>query len=83
MATTITIKNIPENVYNLLKKRAADHHRSLNNEIITIFEKEIISQKINPEEYLKSAKEIRKKLQEKGVYLTEKKLNKAKNYGRL
>ncbi len=56
MATSITVKNIPENIYTLLKKRAVEHHICLNNEIITIFEKETISQKIDPKKFLRTAR---------------------------
>ena len=31
---TITLKNIPANLHRELKKRAEEHHRSLNGEII-------------------------------------------------
>jgi len=31
---TITLKNIPEDLHRELKKRAEEHHRSLNGEII-------------------------------------------------
>jgi len=31
---TITLKNIPADLHRQLKKRAEDHHRSLNKEII-------------------------------------------------
>ena len=31
---TITLKNIPAELYRALKKRAEEHHRSLNEEII-------------------------------------------------
>ena len=83
MATAITVKNVPDKIYLDIKQLATLHHRSINSEIITIFEKETRSRKIDPNEYLTSVKEIRKKLEEKGIYLTEKELNKAKNYGRL
>jgi plasmid stability protein len=32
--TTITLKNIPADLHRRLKKRAQEHHRSLNKEII-------------------------------------------------
>jgi plasmid stability protein len=32
---TITLKNIPANLHRRLKKRAQEHHRSLNKEIIS------------------------------------------------
>jgi len=31
---SITLKNIPEDLHRELKKRAKEHHRSLNNEVI-------------------------------------------------
>lgn len=82
MGKTITVKNIPDDIYNSIKIEAGLHHRSINNEIITIFEKETKSRKVDPEEFLTSVIEIRKKLKEKGVYLTNKELNEAKNFGR-
>ena len=35
---TITIKNIPDEVYEKIKLQAKANHRSLNSEIISIFE---------------------------------------------
>ena len=32
--TTITLKNVPEDLHNRLRERAAAHHRSLNQEIL-------------------------------------------------
>lgn len=34
----ITIRNVPEGVHERLKQRAAQHHRSLNSELLTILE---------------------------------------------
>jgi plasmid stability protein len=34
--TSITLKNIPADLHRELKKRAEEHHRSLNKEIIAI-----------------------------------------------
>jgi plasmid stability protein len=34
---TITLKNIPADLHRELKKRAEEHHRSLNREIIATF----------------------------------------------
>ena len=35
---TITIKNIPEEIYERIKTQAKTNHRSVNSEIISIFE---------------------------------------------
>ena len=36
-----TIRNIPTDVIDKLKKQAADNHRSLNNEVVSILEREV------------------------------------------
>ena len=36
---TLTIKNIPDEVYEQLKQRAARHRRSVNSEVIVCLEK--------------------------------------------
>ncbi len=36
--TTVTIKNIPEEIYEKIKIQAKANHRSVNSEIISIFE---------------------------------------------
>lgn len=36
---TITIKNIPDNVYDRLKEQAKANHRSLNSEVIVLMER--------------------------------------------
>lgn len=36
MSTTLTLKNIPEDVYDRLKLAAQMHHRSLNSEAIPL-----------------------------------------------
>ncbi len=82
MASTITIKNIPDDIYFEIKKLADLHHRSINSEVITIFKKTTKSQKFDHQKYLENAGRIRKILQDKGVYLTQIELDQAKNYGR-
>jgi len=36
MPTTLTLKNIPDELYGRLKQAAEVHHRSLNSEVIAI-----------------------------------------------
>ncbi|MGD2086668.1 MAG: DNA-binding protein [Candidatus Aminicenantes bacterium] len=80
MPATITIKNIPFHLYDILKKNAARNHRSINNEVISLIEKMYLSVKIRPEEFLANARELRKKT--RNFLLTEDILDKAKNEGR-
>jgi plasmid stability protein len=81
MAATITIKNIPSGLYDVLKKNAARNHRSINNEIIAIFESTLFSKRIAPDEFLASARKLREKT--KGFKLTEDFIDQAKSEGRL
>jgi len=61
MATTITVKNIPQNLYEKLKKRADRNHRSINREIIVIFEDALSVRRVDPGEILVSARSLREK----------------------
>ena len=45
---TITLKNIPDPTYKTLKQLAAEHHRSINSEVIYLIEKATKSTKIDP-----------------------------------
>jgi plasmid stability protein len=61
MATTITVKNIPAGLYARLKRNAAQRHRSINSEIITLIEEALTPRKIAPKELLASARALREK----------------------
>lgn len=62
MATSITLKNIPEHVYNSLRAAANAHHRSLNGEIIACLEQNLMPVKSNAIEQLAKARELRQTL---------------------
>lgn len=62
MATSITLKNIPEHVYNSLRAAANAHHRSLNGEIIACLEQNLTPVKSNAIEQLAKARELRQTL---------------------
>ncbi len=59
---TITLKNIPEELYRRLKESAADHRRSLNSEIIVRLEQAVLSARIDPDAFLAKADARRKRL---------------------
>ena len=45
----LTIKNIPEDLYNELKLVAEQHHRSINSEVIVCLKRTLLPKKISPE----------------------------------
>ncbi len=58
---TITLKNIPDPTYKTLKQLAAEHHRSINSEVIYLIEKATKSTKIDPNRHLIAARKFREK----------------------
>ncbi len=58
---TITIKNIPEDLYTKLKRHAEINRRSINSEVILCIERVIGSRNIQPQEYLAKACKLREK----------------------
>ena len=62
MPTTITLKNIPDEVYRRLKAAAEAHRRSLNSEAIVCLENALVPSKVNPSERLARARELRAEL---------------------
>jgi plasmid stability protein len=59
---TITLKNIPADLHRKLKKRAKEHHRSLNREILATLQGAANqSLRIEPAALIREARAIRKK----------------------
>jgi plasmid stability protein len=59
---SITLKNIPTELHRELKKRAEEHHRSLNKEIIATLEGATDqSRPVNPAALIREARAARKK----------------------
>lgn len=56
---SITVKNIPEDIYERLKQSAKANRRSINGEIIVIIEDAVKSRKIAPEDFLVRARQLR------------------------
>ncbi|MBN2010038.1 Arc family DNA-binding protein [candidate division KSB1 bacterium] len=77
----ITVKNIPDDLYENLKTHAAMNHRSLNNEIIVCIEKVIKSRRIDKERLLDRVQNVRR--DNKLPYLTDEMLHEMKNKARL
>ncbi len=77
---TLTIKNIPNDLYEQLKRHAEINRRSLNSEVILCIERAVRSHKVRPEEYLERARRLREKT--KGYSISEEEFNAAKVAGR-
>lgn len=59
MPTTLTLKNIPDAVYDRLKAAAEAHRRSLNSEAIVCLEAVLLPTRVMPSERLARACELR------------------------
>ena len=59
MPTTLTLKNIPDEVYERLKAAAQTHRRSLNSEAIVCLESVLLPGRIDPSERLARARTLR------------------------
>ena len=62
MPTTLTLKNIPDEVYELLKASAAAHRRSLNREAIVCLESVLMPGRMTVDERLARARALRSAL---------------------
>lgn len=62
MPTTVTLKNIPDEVYDRLKWSAEVHRRSINNEAIVCLETVLVPSRVSPQERLARARATREKL---------------------
>ena len=78
--TTFTIKNIPTDVYSLLKQSATINRRSINSEIIVCIEKAVSSRRLDIGAVLTRAREIREITI--NYMFSEEEITQAKNEGR-
>mgnify|MGYP001552606250 FL=1 len=77
---TMTLKNIPEPLYERLKQAAAMHRRSLNSEILYCLEESLAPRKRNVAELVEKARRVREKTAH--YRLDNKELDRARNAGR-
>ena len=77
---TLTIKNIPEDLYTQLKRYAEINRRSLNSEVILCIERALHSRRMSPEEYTARARRLRAKTARHPINDDE--FNTAKGVGR-
>lgn len=62
MPATLTLKNIPDDVYDRLKLSAQTHRRSMNSEVIVCLEAVLLPHKLTITERLSRARELRSAL---------------------
>ncbi|MGH8555538.1 MAG: FitA-like ribbon-helix-helix domain-containing protein [Gammaproteobacteria bacterium] len=77
---SLTLKNIPDLLYARIKKQAAEHHRSLNQEVITCLEQMTGSVPMDSMTILAEARALRR--QSQGPLLTDERLMQLKTAGR-
>ncbi|MBU3694982.1 MAG: Arc family DNA-binding protein [Rhodocyclaceae bacterium] len=66
MPVTITLKNIPESLYERLKESARRNHRSLNGEVIAQLDASVdTTRELSPQEKLEAVQRVRDMLRGK------------------
>lgn len=78
---SITVKNIPPELYGRLKQHAEANRRSMNSEIIACIEQVVTSRLIEPERFLLKAHQLREETPD--YLISDDEFNLAKQAGRL
>lgn len=76
----LTLKQVPDALYQRLKERAAAHRRSINNEAIVCLEQILEPQPVDPRSRLAEIRRLRRDAPE--VFLTDETLRRAREEGR-
>lgn len=77
---SLTIKNIPDDLYEHLKRAAKAHHRSINSELIVCLEKVLLPSKAEPTDFIEAARALRTRVASRRFDLDE--IDAAKREGR-
>lgn len=77
---SLTVKNIPKELCERLKKSAAGNRRSLNQEVIVCLERAVVDAAVKPGELLSRVRALRER--NRRIFVTDKVLREAKNTGR-
>ena len=78
---TVTVKNIPDELYARLKSVAVINRRSINSEINMCIEHAVVSRQIDPKKILENARQLRKITANHPI--GDEEFNQAKTEGRL
>lgn len=79
---TLTIKNLPDEIYAALTKMAKNNRRSINGEAIVRLERGLETVEPDLDATLAQIRKNRETMKEKGAWLTDEILDFAKNEGR-
>jgi antitoxin FitA len=60
--TNVTLKGVPRDLYVLLKRRAAEHRRSMNAELLVLLEQGLKVVPVDPEALLARADAVRERV---------------------
>jgi plasmid stability protein len=77
---TLTVKNIPDDLYEKLKQRAKARNRSVNREIIVCIQEALESRRVDPESFLARIEALHRRIE--APPLTDRMLRRAKTEGR-
>ena len=67
----LTIKNIPDALYEQLKSAADLHRRSINSEVLVCLERTLIAKKTNPNDRLKRIEQLRASIKPNNITLSD------------
>ncbi len=67
----LTIKNIPESLFEQLKSAAEQHRRSINSEVLICIEQALIAKKSDPSERLKRIEQLRGSIKSSNIRIVD------------
>lgn len=67
----LTIKNVPQELYEKLKLSASVHHRSINSELISCLEAMLMPKRVTPDERITRARVLRQGIQTEAVSVAD------------
>lgn len=68
---SLTIKNIPDELYHELKHVAEQHHRSINSEVIMCLKRSLFPKRISPEDRLSGIRTLRSQISPNTITVEE------------
>ena len=78
---TLTLKNVPDDLYARLKESSAQNRRSMNSEALVCLERALPPRRIDPQAFLAEVRALRRKIGR--IHVTDEEINAAKRQGRL
>ena len=67
----LTIKNIPDSLYEQLKSSADLHRRSINSEVLVCLEQVLVSKKTSPSQRLKRIEQLRASIKPNNITMAD------------